>query len=273
MLRRYAEAVAAYEEAIRLDPHSARAWSNKGIALIDLRHYAEALAALEEAIRLGSNTLTPARAWISWNQKGNALYYLGRYHETLAAYEEAIRLKPDHLLAWENKGGLLRNVLGRVPEAIVAEQHDLIIRYVESVWNKGDTVAPDEYIATTFVHNDPSISGGSINGPDGVTHLVTMFRTAFPDLNITIKDMIAEDDKIATRWTMGGTHEGEFWTVYGTSQGESIGVPPTGKYLMVTGISVYRIADGKIAEVWQIWDCLGLYQQLGVIPAEGSTNE
>jgi len=70
--------------------------------------------------------------------------------------------------------------------------------------------------------------------------------------------MVAEGDKVATRWTMTGTH-----------QGELMGIPPTGVRITVTGISMSRFADGKLAEGWNSYDILGMMQQLGVIPLPG----
>jgi steroid delta-isomerase-like uncharacterized protein len=82
-----------------------------------------------------------------------------------------------------------------------------------------------------------------------------MFLTAFPDLKINIEDEIGEGDKVVTRWTFQGTHQGEF-----------MGMPATGKRVSVGGISTDRIAHGKVVEHWAELDILGLMQQLGVAP-------
>ena len=82
-----------------------------------------------------------------------------------------------------------------------------------------------------------------------------MFRSGMPDLRVVIEDMIAEGDKVATRYTLEGTHEGELF-----------GVPPTGQQLSIKSISVERVSDGKIREHWRITDTLDMMQQLGVIP-------
>jgi predicted ester cyclase len=78
---------------------------------------------------------------------------------------------------------------------------------------------------------------------------------AFPDFHITVDEMIAEGDKVAARWTATLTHEGEF-----------MGIPPTGVQATISGMVIYRFADGKIVEIWHIGDSLGLLQQLGVVP-------
>lgn len=86
--------------------------------------------------------------------------------------------------------------------------------------------------------------------------------TAFPDVQMTIEDMIAEGDKVAVRYTFRGTQ-----------QGETQGIPPTGKYVNVPGIFICRCRDGKIVEEWDIWDDLGLLQQLGAISPLGEAWE
>ncbi len=84
------------------------------------------------------------------------------------------------------------------------------------------------------------------------------FRRGFPDLESTIEDLIAEEDKVVVRWRCRATHQGEY-----------MGIPPTGNRVDFTGISVYRIEAGKIAESWGVSDLLGLMRQLGAIPEPG----
>ena len=85
----------------------------------------------------------------------------------------------------------------------------------------------------------------------------TMLFAAFPDISFTVEDMIAEGDKVVTRWTMNATHKGQFG-----------GIPPTGKRVSITGVSIDRIVAGKFVESWLYSDRLGLMQQLGVIPSQ-----
>jgi predicted ester cyclase len=97
--------------------------------------------------------------------------------------------------------------------------------------------------------------------PSGKTCLYTklgMVSTTFPDLHFTIENMIAEGDFVAVRHTARGTHQGNFR-----------GIPPAGKQVIVTGVIIDRVANGKIIEEWGNQDWLGLLQQLGVIPAMG----
>ncbi len=82
-----------------------------------------------------------------------------------------------------------------------------------------------------------------------------MFREAFPDSYFTVEDMVAEGDKVVTRKTFHGTHEGEF-----------IGIPPSGRAVSMGLIDIVRISDGKVVEHWSMGDSLGMMQQLGVIP-------
>ena len=85
--------------------------------------------------------------------------------------------------------------------------------------------------------------------------LWTAQRAAFADLRVTIEDLVAEGDKVVKRFTLRGTHTGAFE-----------GLPPTGKQIMLDGITIVRLADGKIQEIWEAYDMLGVLQQLGVIP-------
>jgi predicted ester cyclase len=83
-----------------------------------------------------------------------------------------------------------------------------------------------------------------------------MFRAAFSDAQITVDDQIAEGDKVASRWTGRGTHDGEL-----------MGVPPSGRQVTVDGLVVSRVANGKVVEEWVNWDTLGMLQQVGAVPA------
>jgi steroid delta-isomerase-like uncharacterized protein len=129
-------------------------------------------------------------------------------------------------------------------------------RWGEEVWGKGNQAVIDELFAPNFVFNYP-LPGAT---PDlkGYKQSVAMMLGPFADIQCTAEDVVAEGDKVAVRWTWGGTHKGEF-----------MGVPPTGKQVTITGISILRIAGGKIMEEWGEMDNMGMMQQLGVIPAQG----
>jgi len=128
-------------------------------------------------------------------------------------------------------------------------------RFFEEVFGKGQLNVLDEIIALDHVNSGPGALPELPTGPDGAKKLVTVYRNAFPDLRFSVVAVIVEKNKVVTRWTAHGTH-----------QGELLGMPATGKSTTVTGIAVDRIADGKIAESWLIFDQFGLMQQLGVIP-------
>jgi len=130
----------------------------------------------------------------------------------------------------------------------------LVRRFYEDVVNKGDMRLAEEVLAADYVEH-PSFPG-TPSGLAGFRQFVAMVATAFPDLHVTVEDVIAEGDKVAARVTVSGTHRG---VLLGTIQ-------PTGTHATWTGIDLIRIADGKIVERWSQRDLLGLMQQLGVIP-------
>jgi steroid delta-isomerase-like uncharacterized protein len=130
----------------------------------------------------------------------------------------------------------------------------LVHRVIEELWNQGQLTVADELYAADYIDHDPALPNIGA-GPDAVKQAVTIYRTAFPDLHLNIKDMLVDGDKIAFRWTSHGTHRGDLQ-----------GVAPTGKTATSSGITISRFAAGKIAEDWANWDTLGLLRQLGVIP-------
>ncbi len=99
-------------------------------------------------------------------------------------------------------------------------------------------------------------------GPDGHKAIGRLFRTAFPDLEWRIDDLIAEGDKVVARTTMSGTQTGEFF-----------GIPATGRRVSMTGVHVFRVQDGKIAEHWGSNDDLSLLRQLGAIRVSGQPDD
>ena len=128
-------------------------------------------------------------------------------------------------------------------------------RFLDEVFNKGKLNVLDEIIAKDYVNSGPGTLPELPTGPEGAKQLVTVYRNAFPDVHFTIDEQIAEGDKVVTRWTGNGTHQGELQ-----------GLPATGKSSTVTGIAIDRIVNGKIAASWGIFDQFGMMQQLGVIP-------
>jgi steroid delta-isomerase-like uncharacterized protein len=129
-------------------------------------------------------------------------------------------------------------------------------RFFEEVWGKGNLDVIDELTDPSFVdHNAPP---GLPPGLEGFKQFVVMYREAFPDIKVTVDDVIAEGDKVVIRWTAQGTNTGPL-----------VGMPTTGKSATITGITIERKVDGKTVEGWNNFDQLGMLQQLGVIPAPG----
>jgi len=95
---------------------------------------------------------------------------------------------------------------------------------------------------------------GDLHG-ETLKQFFATFRTAFTDAKRSVEDQFSDDIHVVTRWKITATHQGDF-----------LGLAPTGKRVTFTGISIHRLADGKIAEEWGQWDSLGLVQQLGVVP-------
>ncbi len=133
---------------------------------------------------------------------------------------------------------------------------EIVRRHVEEYWNQGRLEVAKEIHAPDYTFHEQT--NPPIRGRDAYDQFAIMYRTAFPDLHFTIEELIAAGDMVAGRWSIVATH-----------QGELMGIPPTGKRAKATGISIFRISDGKIAEEWTCWDTLGVMQQLGVVPAMG----
>jgi steroid delta-isomerase-like uncharacterized protein len=133
---------------------------------------------------------------------------------------------------------------------------------VEEVWNRGNLAATEDFVAPDVVDHDPARPPDLPQGREGIKQAVSMYRTAFPDLRLSVDELLAHEDKVVWRWHSEGTHTGEF-----------LGLLPTNKHGRITGISIARLEDGKVVETWSEWDNLGLLQQLGVAPAAGSRGE
>jgi len=126
-------------------------------------------------------------------------------------------------------------------------------RFFEEVWIQGNLDRVDELVSPDATFHDPV--SGDRTGPREIKEFISMYRTAFPDLSFTIEEQIAEDDRVMTRWTSRGTHEGAL-----------MGIEPTGHRTTSSGVTIERYADGKIREARAQWDALGMMQDLGVIP-------
>jgi steroid delta-isomerase-like uncharacterized protein len=137
-------------------------------------------------------------------------------------------------------------------------------RLLEETFNEGNIELIDQLVAPDAVNHDPATPAQmrELRGPEVFKATVSMYRAAFPDVRITVDDVIAADDKVVLRWHSEGTHRGELE-----------GLAPTGARASVTGIGIDRWKDGKVVEAWTEWDNLGLARQLGAAPPEGSIGE
>jgi steroid delta-isomerase-like uncharacterized protein len=142
---------------------------------------------------------------------------------------------------------------------VPAEENKAIFRrYVEELGNEGNFDLADEIFDQYRAHQS---DGTTLErGPEDVKRFMGEFRSAFPDFHSTIEDMVAEGDKVVTRWMARGTHQGEFR-----------GIAPTGKEIEITGIGIFRFStEGKVVESWDAMDQLGMMQQLGVVEQQSS---
>ena len=135
-----------------------------------------------------------------------------------------------------------------------AEQNKALARRVlEEMFNKGNLDVADELLAPDYVDHDPAMPE-DVHGPEGFKQYVGAYRSAFSDLHLQIEDQVAEGDKVVTRWTSTGTHDGEL-----------SGIAPTGKRVTLPGMEIVRISDGKLVEGWEGYDSMNMMRQLGAI--------
>jgi steroid delta-isomerase-like uncharacterized protein len=127
----------------------------------------------------------------------------------------------------------------------------VIRRLIDDFWNKQNFSIVDELCTPEMIYQN---DGASLRRQE-VKALFVQIRTAFPDMRISIDDLVAEGDKVAVRWTSYGTH-----------QGELLGIPATNRQMTMTGLTIYRIAGGRVVEAWSNADSLGVLRQLGVVP-------
>jgi steroid delta-isomerase-like uncharacterized protein len=113
----------------------------------------------------------------------------------------------------------------------------------------------DEVYAADLVWHEPD---QDIQGSEEAKQFIARYKSAFPDMNVTVEDVIAEGDKVVSRWTIRGTHQGEI---------EEFG-PPTGRQVELEGLTLHRIEGGQIVEEWDRYDNLSFMQQLGLVPEQ-----
>lgn len=138
------------------------------------------------------------------------------------------------------------------------EQYRIITERATELWNTGNLALVDEIHAANFVNHDPARP--DVIDLESYKRFIGEVHTSMPDYQVIVQDTIAEGDKVVSRWTGSGTHQGEY-----------VGIPPTGKQATLAGMTIYRFEAGKIAEAWWVYDSLGVMQQLGVIPSMQAT--
>jgi steroid delta-isomerase-like uncharacterized protein len=141
----------------------------------------------------------------------------------------------------------------RKEKAVMSEKNKALVRRSWELPDNLDII--HEVYAPDLVWHDPD---RDIKGAEEARQFVSTYKTAFPDLQTTVEDVIAEGDKIVTRWTVRGTHQGEV---------EEFG-PPTGRRAEIKGITIHRIEGDKIVEEWNSYDNLSVMQQLGLMPEQ-----
>ena len=137
-----------------------------------------------------------------------------------------------------------------------AETMKLVSRIPDEIWNKGELTACDEVFSPGYVGHLPF---NDVHGPEQFKGLVAAFRSAYPDVHLTVDDLFIVGDRVAMRWTSRGTHLGSM-----------MGAPPSGNKIEIMGISLFRVEDGQIAEEWEGFDTLKMMQQIGAIPTPTS---
>jgi steroid delta-isomerase-like uncharacterized protein len=126
----------------------------------------------------------------------------------------------------------------------------IVRRFFEEIFNQGNLAAADEIVAVDYLNHNAAPTEAP--GREGLKQFVSYAHAGLRDLQFTLDDQVAEDDKVVTRWTATAIHQGEF-----------AGIPATGKRVTITAINIHRVVEGQIQEGWLQWDALGLLQQLG----------
>jgi steroid delta-isomerase-like uncharacterized protein len=129
----------------------------------------------------------------------------------------------------------------------------LIRRIADDIWNRGDLAVVDEVMSPDARYHGPHMPNGT-GGREDWRRAIAMYRAAMSDAHVVFEELIACGETIVGRWSATGTHTGDL-----------PGVAATGKQIGITGISIYRLREGRIVEVWEELDLLGMWQQLGVV--------
>jgi predicted ester cyclase len=138
-------------------------------------------------------------------------------------------------------------------------EHDLRAlsrRWFEQVWNNRHEATIDEMLAPDCVAHGLGDDDKNLDGPDGFRRFYYPFRSAFPDMNVVVEDVLRDGDKTAVRLSFTATHAGD-----------GLGIAPTGRAVHSTGIILLRWRDGQVVEAWNEFDAAGMMSQLAAPPA------
>ena len=142
--------------------------------------------------------------------------------------------------------------------SMLEQNKGIVQRIFKEFWLDGRTSVLDQLLATDVINHD--LSKEPLVGREAYKQWATGFRqatmTGFPDREIVVEALVAEGELVAKRWTFQGTHTGEY-----------MGLPPSGRRVVMTGMTLYRISGAQVHESWWSYDALGMLQQLGAIPA------
>jgi steroid delta-isomerase-like uncharacterized protein len=159
--------------------------------------------------------------------------------------------------------GDLRLALAAQPvnggESMSPEESNALVRRVrEEFISTGNMAVADEVLAPDFVYHGPAMLP-EVRGREAFKQTIAAFRRAFPDLTERVVEQFVDGDRVISRFTSRGTFAGEM-----------MGVPPTGRaYARENGIDICRLADGRVTEAWAMFDTLGMFQQIGLVPSPG----
>lgn len=142
----------------------------------------------------------------------------------------------------------------------VAQNKALVARFYDEVWDKGNLEVAHEVFVDDYVRHDLRPSQ-ALPGPAGQAKIAEDFRRAFPDLRFVVDLLLGDGDLVAARWTATGTHTGPWGSL-----------DPTGNPATFSGVNIFRFDEGKVVEIWNHRDDLGLMTQLGVPVFAGSSS-